>query len=213
MKRAILICAVLLTGCGTAVKTEEVGLRPYNIETARKAALKAQECAEIDFEVADAEVYEETHESELNANTEASEESELTSTLQRTVHIEEPVEDIVQEEYTEVYQEEATAEELPPPADSFEDVPQNYIGTYTVTWYSREAVGYDAPGASGNGLTPGYSCAMPSYDLLNCTILVEGYGIYHVDDVSPAGICDLYVSTNAEIPGYGMDTANIYIIG
>ena len=103
-------------------------------------------------------------------------------------------------------------EELPTPADEFAYYDQTYLGTYTVTWYSREAVGYDAPGASGNGLVPYYSCAMPDYSLLNCTVLVEGYGYFHVDDISPAGIVDLYVASNADIPGYGMGAANVYIV-
>lgn len=103
-------------------------------------------------------------------------------------------------------------EDLPPPADSYEEAGQTYIGAYTVTWYSREEFGYDAPGASGNGLVPGYSCALPDYAYLNHTVLVEGYGIYHVDDVSPSGICDLYVASNAEIPGYGMESANVYLL-
>lgn len=105
------------------------------------------------------------------------------------------------------------AEELPTPADEFAYYDQSFLGTYTVTWYSREAVGYDAEGASGNGLVPYYSCAMPDYSLLNCTVLVEGYGFFHVDDISPAGIVDLYVASNADIPGYGQGAANVYIVG
>lgn len=203
----ILPVILVLAGCGTSEPAEPVSLKPYSVQTAKKAALKQEP-----VEIAQAEVVtpEPTPTSEPTPEPTPTPES----SLEKEVIPEpepEPVTEAVAEE--PIYIDIETAEELPPPADSFEDTGMTYLGVYTVTWYSREAVGYDAPGASGNGLTPGYSCAMPSYDLLNCTILVEGYGIFHVDDVSPAGICDLYVSTNAEITGYGMDAANVYIVG
>lgn len=87
------------------------------------------------------------------------------------------------------------------------------LGGYTITWYSGDKVGYDAPGASGNGLTPHYSCAMPDYGLLNCTIYVENYGFFHVDDISPDGICDLFVNSVSEIPSYGQDYQMVYLVG
>lgn len=130
---------------------------------------------------------------------------EVTEEIIEVVVVEEPI-------YEEpVYEEPYVEEELPTPADEYAYVDQTFLGAYTITWYSREAVGYDAPGASENGLIPYYSCAMPDYSLLDHTILVEGYGIFHVDDVSD-GVCDLYVMYDSEIPSYGMDYANVYLL-
>lgn len=112
-----------------------------------------------------------------------------------------------------VYVDAETQEEMPAPADEFAYSGMIPLGGYTVTWYSADMVGYDAPGASGNGLTPYYSCAMPDYGLLNCTIYVENYGFFHVDDVSPGGICDLFVNSVSEIPSYGQDYQMVYLVG
>ncbi len=122
---------------------------------------------------------------------------------------EEPVEELAQE----LAQDLPSAEEMPTPADEFAYRDMQPLGAYTITWYSRDMIGYDAPGASGNGLTPYYSCAMPDYGLLNCTIYVENYGFFHVDDVSPGGICDLYVNSVSEIPSYGQDYQMVYLVG
>lgn len=129
--------------------------------------------------------------------------------------MEEPVlvtEAVNDQEEPPVYVDVETQEEMPAPADEFAYSDMIPLGGYTITWYSADKVGYDAPGASGNGLTPYYSCAMPDYDLLNCTIYVEDYGFFHVDDISPGGICDLFVNSVAEIPSYGQDYQMVYLV-
>lgn len=204
-------------GVGSA---EPVTLKPYNVETARKAQPEARESSVSRFEIAEGKSIScepETQQSEPVEPETQDIEPVMEEPIAEEV-IEVVVEEIPQEEPEEVvlesepeYSEDYYVEELPPPAETFEQSGQ-YLGTYTVTWYSREEVGYDASGASGDGLTPYYSCAMPDYSLLGCTILVEGYGIYHVDDVSN-GVCDLYVMYNSEIPSYGVDTADVYIVG
>lgn len=130
--------------------------------------------------------------------------------------MEEPVlvtEAVNDQEEPLVYVDVETQEEMPVPADEFAYSDMIPLGGYTITWYSADKVGYDAPGASGNGLTPYYSCAMPDYGLLNRTIYVENYGFFHVDDVSPGGICDLFVNSVAEIPSYGQDYQMVYLVG
>ena len=104
--------------------------------------------------------------------------------------------------------------------EDYTDVPQQsydagmqYIGFFTVTWYSRDMVGYDAPGASGLGCIPYQTCALPDYSYLGRTVYVEGYGTYLCTDISPGGICDLYVLSVNDIPSYGVGSANVYIIG
>ena len=123
------------------------------------------------------------------------------------------VEAVNDQEEPPVYVDVETQEEMPAPADEFAYSDMIPLGGYTITWYSADKVGYDAPGASGNGLTPYYSCAMPDYGLLNRTIYVENYGFFHVDDVSPGGICDLFVNSVAEIPSYGQDYQMVYLVG
>lgn len=122
-------------------------------------------------------------------------------------------EPIVEEipEPVETYEDVETGDLLPTPADELGYQDHEYIGTYTVAWYSAEETG-NSIGAAENGLIAGYSCAMPDYSLLNCTILIEGYGYYHVDDISPDGVADIFVNSNADIPSYGMDLANVYIV-
>ena len=102
-------------------------------------------------------------------------------------------------------------EELPPPADSFEETDQTYLGTYTVTWYSAEECG-NSLGALGVGLTAGYSCAMPESWMLGHTVLIEGHGMYRVEDISPDGIADIFVWSNSDIPAHGMEIANVYLM-
>lgn len=102
------------------------------------------------------------------------------------------------------------------------DIPQNQYDDYgggmqlygymTITWYSRDEVGYDAPGASGLGCIPGYTCAMPDYSLLGSYVYIEGYGTFLVSDISPSGIADIYVSSSSEIPSYGMDYQPVYLV-
>lgn len=103
-------------------------------------------------------------------------------------------------------------EEMPTPADEFAYYDQSYLGAYTITWYAREEFGYDAPGASGLGCTPGYTCAVPEYWMLGHTVLIEGYGYRLATDISPDGIVDIYVASLSEIPSYGMDYANVYLV-
>lgn len=104
-------------------------------------------------------------------------------------------------------------EELPTPADEYEYTQEQWtpLGVYTVTWYSAEACG-NSLGALGVGLTAGYSCALPEYCMLGHTVLIEGYGIYRCEDISPDGIADIFVWNNADIPSYGMDSANVYLL-
>lgn len=104
-------------------------------------------------------------------------------------------------------------EELPTPADEYEYTQEQWtpLGVYTVTWYSAEACG-NSLGALGVGLTAGYSCALPEHWMLGHTVLIEGYGIYRCEDISPDGIADIFVWSNADIPSYGMDSANVYLL-
>ncbi len=135
---------------------------------------------------------------------------------------EQAVETVVAEEDTSVMAaEEAPAqdefysepqEEMPTPADEFAYSGQQHLGAYTITWYAREEFGYDAPGASGLGCTPGYTCAVPEYWMLGHTVLIEGYGYRLATDISPDGIVDIYVASLSEIPSYGMDYANVYLV-
>lgn len=84
-------------------------------------------------------------------------------------------------------------EELPPPADSFEETNMTPLGVYHVTHYSAEACG-NAIGAAGveGGLVEGLSCAMPEAWMLGRTVLIENYGFYRVDDISPDGVVDIF---------------------
>lgn len=223
----VIITALLLTGCSQG---EPVELKmPYNVETAAEAAETKVENSKSQMKVAktkpESRVYdvadaviatpaptpaptpEPTPEPAIVADANII----TAEPLPEPEPIPEP--EIIPEYVEPAPEPVEVVEEMPIPADEFAYIDHSFLGTYTVTWYSREAVGYDAPGASGNGLVPYYSCAMPDYSLLNCTVLVEGYGFYHVDDISPAGIVDLYVASNADIPGYGMDSVNVYLVG
>lgn len=97
---------------------------------------------------------------------------------------------------------------------TYQEPDMQYLGTHTITWYSWEACGNNM-GAAYNqtgGLIPYYSCAMPSYDMLGAIIYIQNYGQFRVDDVSN-GPVDLFVNYNSEIPSYGMDYQNVYLIG
>lgn len=215
----VIITALLLTGCS---QREPVELKmPYNVETATRQVagkLKTEiKNSKTEIEIAEAVIATPEPTPEPVAETPTPEPETLSEVILKPLEpISEPepipgTEPVV--EYVEPDPDPVeVVEEMPTPADEFAYYDQTYLGTYTITWYSREAVGYDAEGASGNGLVPYYSCAMPDYGLLNCTVLVEGYGYFHVDDVSD-GPCDLYVMYNSEIPSYGMDTANVYVVG
>lgn len=130
--------------------------------------------------------------------------------------IEEEIAEVVEEVAVEqaeepVYVDVETVEEMPTPTDEFAQGGSTLLGTYTVTWYVPTEYGGNI-GALGVPLTDGYSVAMPDYSLLGHTILIEGYGYYCVQDVSPSGIVDIFVNDLSEIPSYGMDTANVYLI-
>ena len=129
------------------------------------------------------------------------------------------VEEAVVEESEPVYEEEPiyydaeTQEEMPTPADEFAYQGETPIGTFMITWYTREAVGYDASGASGLGCVPGYTCAVPEYWMLGHTIRINGYGYRLATDISPDGIVDLYELANSSIPAYGVDYQECFIVG
>lgn len=212
----VIITALLLTGCSQG---EPVELKmPYNVET---AAQQVTGKLKTEIEVAEAVIAtpEPTPEPVAETPTPAPE-TPSEAILEPLEPISEP-EPIPEPEPVVEYVEPAPdpvevvdpVEELPTPADEFAYYDQTYIGTYTVTWYSREAVGYDAPGASGLGCIPYATCALPDYGLLGCYVYVEGYGTYLCTDISPGGICDLYVLSNADIPGYGMGSADVYVVG
>jgi len=226
----VIITALLLTGCSQG---EPVELKmPYNVETAKESCITEAKVVEplqkvakptpesCRIEIAEAVIATPEPTPEPVAETPTPEPEMPSEVILEPVELISEPEPIPEPESVVEYVEPdpdpvevvEVVEEMPTPADEFAYVDHSFLGTYTVTWYSREAVGYDAPGASGNGLVPYYSCAMPDYGLLNCTVLVKGYGYFHVDDVSD-GPCDLYVMYDSEIPSYGMDIANVYIVG
>lgn len=132
--------------------------------------------------------------------------------VEEVVETVEPEAEVAVEQVEEtVYVDVETAEEMPTPADELAQNTSTLLGTYTVTWYVPTEYGGNI-GAMGVPLTDGYSVAMPDYALLGHTILIEGYGYYCVQDVSPSGIVDIFVNDLSEIPSYGMDTANVYLI-
>lgn len=102
-------------------------------------------------------------------------------------------------------------EELPPPADSFEESNMTPLGVYHVTHYSAEACG-NAIGAAGveGGLVEGLSCAMPEAWMLGRTVLIENYGFFRVDDISPDGIADIFHYDAAS--AVGEDWQMVYLI-
>lgn len=85
------------------------------------------------------------------------------------------------------------------------------IGAFTVTFYCPCAEHCNGSvGALGVELTPWYSIALPDYSYLGRTFYVDGFGYFRCEDVSPAGICDIFVSHHSEIPSYGMTTAYLW---
>lgn len=130
--------------------------------------------------------------------------------------MEEPVlatEAVNEQEEPPVYVDVETQEEMPTPADEFAYQDETPIGTFMITWYTRESIGYDAPGASGLGCIPGYTCAVPEYWMLGHTIRINGYGYRMATDISPDGIVDLYELENSSIPSYGVDYQECFIVG
>lgn len=110
-----------------------------------------------------------------------------------------------------VYETESVVEESTVPEEQTVQNTTTLLGTYKVTWYTPSAT-YGNIGAMGVALTDGYSVAMPDYTLLGRTVLVEGYGYFRVEDISPSGIVDIFVNYESEIPSYGVDTANVYLV-
>lgn len=113
----------------------------------------------------------------------------------------------VEEPITEAYEEPVYAvEETTAEVESLV-----LFGTYTVTFYCpcSECCNGNI-GALGVELTPWYSIALPDYSYLGRTFYVDGFGYFRCEDVSPAGICDIFVSHHSEIPSYGMTTAYLW---
>ena len=87
------------------------------------------------------------------------------------------------------------------------------LGVQKITWYSWERCGNNIGAAEiPGGMIPGYSCAMPDYGMLGAIIYIEGYGERRVDDVSN-GPVDLFVTSDSEIPSYGVDYQPVYLVG
>ena len=129
--------------------------------------------------------------------TEAGPETEAASEEVIVEVYEEPVEVCYEEE--EVYEDSSSSGTL---AD---------IGTFTVTFYCPCAEHCNGSvGALGVELTPWYSIALPDYSYLGRTFYVDGFGYFRCEDVSPAGICDIFVSHHSEIPSYGMTAAYLW---
>lgn len=85
------------------------------------------------------------------------------------------------------------------------------MGTFTITFYCPCPECCDSwIGAAGVTLTEGYSIALPGYEYLGRTFYIEGFGTYVCQDVSPAGICDIFISDHNRIPGWGMTTAYLW---
>lgn len=129
--------------------------------------------------------------------------------------IEETVQ-VVIEEYIQpvVEQEPVEYVEEPAPADNY----MTYAGDWTITFYCDcvECVGQYAGmnmTASGNAPIAWYSVAAGYSYPFGTRLYIEGFGEFIVYDRGvPDGWADIYVSSHAEIPSYGMTTASVYII-
>lgn len=128
-----------------------------------------------------------------------------------------------EESYVNMTEEESTntgensepqqEQEMPTPADEFAytELEWQLLGVYHVTHYSAEACG-NAIGTAGveGGLVEGLSCAMPEAWMLGHTILIENYGFYRVDDISPDGVADIF--HYAKKDAVGEDWQNVYLV-
>ena len=86
------------------------------------------------------------------------------------------------------------------------------LGCYYITHYSAEACGNnigvrERPG----GMVEGESIAMPEWWMLGHTVYVENYGYFTVDDISPAGIADIFHYAVAD--AVGADYQNVWLVG
>ena len=101
--------------------------------------------------------------------------------------------------------------EMPTPADEFEYREWQLLGTYHVTHYSLEECG-NCIGAAEveGGMVEGLSCAMPEYWMLGHTVLIENYGFFRVDDISPDGVADIFHYDAAS--AVGEDWQNVYLV-
>lgn len=89
-------------------------------------------------------------------------------------------------------------------------------GTYNVTFYCPCPQHCNSwIGARGNRLTEYYSVAMPNLPM-GTVIEIRGSlgydGRYVVEDISPRGICDIFVNDHSQIPSFGTCRAEIYIV-
>ena len=127
--------------------------------------------------------------------------------------VEEPVEPETietQEAPAEAFYSEPQ-EDLPTPADEFAYSEMQLLGTYHITHYSLEECGNcigaaEVPG----GMVEGLSCAMPEKWMLGHTVLIEGYGFFRVDDISPDGIADIFHYDAAS--AVDEDWQNVYLV-
>lgn len=195
-----LMMMLLLTACGNNKQVSDSKTISNSSETSvdsnKKSTKSKTEKQEITVEESTVETSaeEETAQAETEAtNTETTETTEV------------EIEEVVQYTDTEV------SEEMPAPADESDYQNHTLIGEYKVTWYSPEECGSNI-GALGIALTAGYSCAMPDYSMLGKTVLIENYGYYRVEDISPAGIIDIFVNSISDIPSYGVDWQNVYVV-
>lgn len=121
----------------------------------------------------------------------------------------EEVEPVAEAPAEEFYSE--PQEDLPTPADEFAYSEMQPLGTYHITHYSLEECGNcigaaEVPG----GMVEGLSCAMPERWMLGHTVLIEGYGFFRVDDISPDGIADIFHYDAAS--AIGEDWQMVYLV-
>ena len=121
----------------------------------------------------------------------------------------EAVEMITESELEEFYPE--PQEEMPTPADEFEYREWQLLGTYHITHYSAEECGNCIGAAEvDGGMVEGLSCAMPEHWMLGHTVLIENYGFFRVDDISPDGVADIFHYDAAS--AVGEDWQNVYLV-
>ena len=100
--------------------------------------------------------------------------------------------------------QDSEPQNMPTPADEFEYTQDQWqpMGVYYITHYSAEECGNNigALGVEG-GLTEGWSIAMPEPWMLGHTFLIENYGIFRCEDLSPDGIADIFHYSEADAVG------------
>lgn len=137
-----------------------------------------------------------------------------------TSESEQIIEEIIQEQVEEYIEPEPIIEQEP--VEYIEELApatnMTYAGDWTITFYCdcAECVGQYAGmnmTASGNAPIPWYSVAAGSSYPFGTRLYIEGFGEFVVYDRGvPDGWADIYVSSHAEIPSYGMTTAAVYIL-